>query len=95
MCINFSGAEYDTKLGGLQGSTVKTLLEELYEKVKTHFYFVREVFVNSFSDAFTLELVFIIELILTLQLIFTLESTLLLATGYQMFLRVFMVFSYI
>ncbi|XP_028397532.1 phosphorylase b kinase regulatory subunit alpha, liver isoform-like [Dendronephthya gigantea] len=26
------GAEYDTKLGGAQGSTVKKLLEELYEK---------------------------------------------------------------
>jgi hypothetical protein len=29
----FSGAEYDTKLGGSGGSTVKQLLEELYEKV--------------------------------------------------------------
>ena len=31
--MHFSGAEYDTKLGGSHGSTVKKLIEELYEKV--------------------------------------------------------------
>ena len=33
ICLSFSGAEYDTKLGGSAGLTVKKLLEELYEKV--------------------------------------------------------------
>ena len=35
----FSGAEYDTKLGGSGGSTVKQLLEELYEKVNINCFY--------------------------------------------------------
>ena len=40
MFLIFSGAEYDTKLGGSHGSTVKKLLEELYEKVNYLHYIV-------------------------------------------------------
>ena len=109
-CINFSGAEYDTKLGGSQGSTVKTLLEELYEKVKNTLLFCgrsicelvfrciyfRVSIYCRVNIYFTVNIYFRVS-IYTLELIFTLESTqaCYLLLVTRCFLRVFMVFRYI